>query len=150
MINISYNVDYNEWNKQYPLYKKYISNTVNITLKHVENDAGKNLAISFLLTSNENIKELNRKFRKKNRPTNVLSFPMMKIYEGISYLGDIALSLETLKLESDNQNMYKYDYLCKMTAHGMLHLLGYDHKTEKQYRHMTNLEKRILLKIKKL
>ena len=73
---------------------------------------------------------------------------MMNIYEGTNFLGDIALALETLIIESKKVKVPKYDYLCKMTAHGMLHLLGYDHETDKQFRQMSRLESQIFLKIK--
>jgi probable rRNA maturation factor len=149
MINISYNVDHNKWNKHFPLYKKYISKTVMTTLNIVQKNSKDDLAIDFLLTSNKNIKKLNYKYRNANKPTNVLSFPMMSIYDGTKFLGDIALALETLQKESKIVKVSKYDYLCKMTAHGMLHLLGYDHETEKQFIQMSELESQILLKIKK-
>ena len=74
---------------------------------------------------------------------------MMSIYDGTKFLGDIALALETLQKESRRVKVSKYDYLCKMTAHGILHLLGYDHETEKQFIQMSELESQILLKIKK-
>ena len=148
MVNISYNIDYDKWTKEYPLYKKYISQTVLASLNLAKKKTGENLAIGFLLTSNKNIKKLNQKYRKKNKPTNVLSFPMMNIYEGTNFLGDIALALETLIIESQKVKVPKYDYLCKMTAHGMLHLLGYDHETDKQFRQMSRLESQIFLKIK--
>ena len=149
MINISYNVEHNKWNKHFPLYKKYISKTVMTTLNIVQKNSKDDLAIDFLLTSNKNIKKLNYKYRNANKPTNVLSFPMMSIYDGTKFLGDIALALETLQKESRRLKVSKYDYLCKMTAHGILHLLGYDHETDQEFKQMSELESQILLKIKK-
>ena len=63
-------------------------------------------------------------------------------------LGDIALSNQTLLKEAIEQKITKYDYLCKMTIHGMLHLLGYDHKTEKQFKQMSKFENLIYNNIK--
>ena len=104
--------------------------------------------MTFLLTSNKKIKELNFKFRNKNKPTNVLSFPMQLTYLDSFFLGDIALSNQTLIKEAIEQRIAKYDYLCKITIHGMLHLMGYDHKTEKQFKEMEKYEKQIYETIK--
>ena len=61
------------------------------TLNVVQKNSKDDLAIDFLLTSNKNIKKLNYKYRNANKPTNVLSFPMMSIYDGTKFL-DIASS----------------------------------------------------------
>ena len=143
MTIINYNVKHAEWKKSFPLFEKYISQTVNQTIKTIFHTKSSKFSISFLLTSNQHIKELNNKYRKKNSPTNVLSFPMMVNHEGFDLLGDIVLSSETLLKESSEKKITKYDYLCKMTIHGMLHLLGYDHETEKEYNLMSKLENQI-------
>ena len=148
MIKINYNVDEIQWNKNFPYFKKYISKTVNATLNVVDVGIAKNISITFLLTSNKKIKELNLKFRKKNKPTNVLSFPMQSVFMDNYLLGDIVLANQTLLKESIELRVKKYDYLSKMTIHGMLHLLGYDHKTEKQYRQMKKFENLIYNSVK--
>ena len=140
MIEINFNVDEDNWNKNFPYFRKYISNTVNETLKVINKKIPKNISVSFFLTSNKKIKELNLKYRNKDKPTNVLSFPMQSKYSDNYLLGDIALANQILLKEAIEQKMTKYDYLCKMTIHGMLHLLGYDHKTEKQFREMKKYE----------
>ena len=61
---------------------------------------------------------------------------MYSNYETNYLLGDIVLANQTLLKESKEQKIKKYDHLCKMTIHGMLHLLGYDHQTEKQFKKM--------------
>ena len=149
MIEINYNIDAAAgWNKNFPYFKKYISKTVNATLNIVDVGVAKNVSITFLLTSNKKIKELNMKFRKKNKPTNVLSFPMQSTYRDNYLLGDIVLANQTLLQESIELRVKKYDYLSKMTIHGMLHLLGYDHKTEKQYKQMKKFENLIYNSVK--
>ena len=55
---------------------------------------------------------------------------------------------QTLMKEASDQRVTKYDYLCRITIHGMLHLLGYDHKTEKQFKQMNKYEKLIYNTIK--
>ena len=68
---------------------------------------------------------------------------MQSTYMNNYLLGDIALANQTLLKEAIEQKITKYDYLCKMTIHGMLHLLGYDHKTEKQFKQMKKFENQI-------
>ena len=140
MIDIKYNVEGSGWKKNFPLYKKYITQTVRETLNVIDIGINKNITVTFFLTSNKNIQKLNFKFRKKNKPTNVLSFPMQSYYKNIYLLGDIVLANQILLQEAMEQKITKYDYLCKMTIHGMLHLLGYDHKTEKQFKQMRKFE----------
>jgi len=108
------------------------------------------IVVSIFLTSNNEIKKLNNQYRNKNKPTNVLSFPMQSTSDGIHLLGDIVLSNQFLLEESIEQKVKKYDHLCKMTIHGMLHLLGYDHNTEKQFKRMNKFENIIFDNIKHL
>ena len=148
MIEVNYTVEEDGWKKNFPYFKKCISNTVTQTLNIINNEFPKKISVTFLLTSNKKIKELNFKFRNKNKPTNVLSFPMQLTYLDSFFLGDIALSNQTLIKEAIEQKIAKYDYLCKITIHGMLHLMGYDHKTEKQFKEMEKYEKQIYETIK--
>ena len=140
MIKINYKVDEEGWKKNFPNFKRYISKTVNETLKSINTEIAQNISVTFLITSSKKIKELNFKYRKKNKPTNVLSFPMNLTYMNNYLLGDIALANQIILNEAIEQKITKYDYLCKMTIHGMLHLLGYDHKTEKQFKKMKKFE----------
>ena len=63
MIKINYNVDELGWNKNFPYFKKYITKTVNETFRAINNDIPKNTSVTFFLTSNKKIKELNFKYR---------------------------------------------------------------------------------------
>ena len=96
MLQISYNVQSQDWKKKFPLYKKHITQTVNLTIKTLGINLSRNISVSFLLTSNENIKNLNQKYRKRNMPTNVLSFPMKVDIGDYFVLGDIVLASEVL------------------------------------------------------
>ena len=147
MLNISFNVDTEDWKTKFPMYKKYINTTVFETLNIVDYDTNKNLEISFFLTSDKNIKVLNNKFRKKNKATNVLSFPMMHKIDGYNLLGDIVISCDKIIDESMIKKIKKYEYLSYIVIHGLLHLLGYDHKTNQQYKEMNLLEIKILKKL---
>ncbi len=148
MIDINYNVDEAGWKKHFPYYKKHISKSVDETLKFISVRTTKDISITFFLTSNNKIKELNLKYRKKNNPTNVLSFPMQSLYTNTYLLGDIVLAYKMLLKEATEQKISRYDHLCKMTIHGMLHLLGYDHETEKQFKQMRKFENLIFNSIK--
>jgi probable rRNA maturation factor len=104
----------------------------------------KSTNFTILLTKNKNIKILNNKFRKKNKPTDVLSFPFNKKIITIkdAYLGDIAISYEVINERAKKSNFFKE--LDKMWIHGYLHLLGYDHKKKKDFIKMKKLEELIL------
>ena len=144
MVEISYNIKSSEWNKNLPSYKKCISNSVNQIFKIIKFSSNNEVSISFLLTSNSEIKLLNQRYRNKNKPTNVLSFPMNEKIENKNYLGDVVISCEKIIDESYEQNIKKYKYLSKMTIHGVLHLLGYKHDTDRQFNKMNSIEKNIL------
>ena len=148
MIQINYNVDEVGWRTNFPDFKKYISKTVNETIEIMGIKVPQNISVSFFLTSDQKIKDLNMKYRKKNKATNVLSFPMQSNYEKDFCLGDIALANQILLKESIELKVTKYDYLCKMTIHGMLHLLGYNHETEKQFNRMNKYENLIFKSVK--
>ena len=98
--------------------------------------------ISIFLTNSEKMRQLNLSFRKKNKPTDVLSFPINIVKKKIGYLGDIAISYEIVNKRSKTSNFnYEFD---KIWVHGYLHLLGYDHKKIREFEKMHKLEKKIL------
>ena len=102
----------------------------------------KNQEFSILLTNNKEIKKLNHKFRKKNKTTDVLSFPSKIKNKKKIYVGDIAISFEIIKERSKKTNFFlEFD---KMWLHGYLHLIGYDHKKNNDFRKMLKKEKLIL------
>ena len=147
MVSLSYNIDDKKWQESFPLFKKYISKSVIETIKTVKVNLSENSEISFLLTSDKKIQKLNSKYRNKNLSTNVLSFPMMKKINGVMLIGDIAISNEKILKESKNFKTNKYSYLSKITIHGVLHLLGFDHQTEKEFQKMDKYEKKIFKKL---
>ena len=90
----------------------------------------KKVTFTLLLSKNKNIKKLNKVFRKKNKSTDILSFPLdkkIKISKN-TYLGDIIISYNYLdKPRSQNLKSFK-EKVAKLYIHGFLHLLGFDHK----------------------
>ena len=88
------------------------------------------------------MKSLNNQFRKKNKTTDVLSFPFNYKFTKNSYLGDMAISYEIINKRSNKSNFFlEFD---KIWIHGYLHLLGYDHKKLKNFQKMNKKENLIL------
>ena len=143
MQSISFNLDNPQWKKEFPDYKTIISDAVKKTFQN-ENVESQNNHISVLLTSDDNIKELNLKYRNKNKATNVLAFPIKESIEQKNYIGDLAISLEKIIFESNKYKIKKNKYLSQITIHGILHLLGYDHIKDDDYEVMNKIEDRII------
>ncbi len=97
--------------------------------------------INILLTDDQEIQLLNRQFKKKDAPTNVLSFYG---YDDENILGDIAISIDTLKKESEEQNRDFVEYLLFIVAHGFLHLLGYTHETMEKFEEMMTIQNKLV------
>jgi probable rRNA maturation factor len=88
------------------------------------------------------MKKLNFKFRKKNKTTDVLSFPLKNYINRNIYIGDIAISYEIINKRSKLSNFFlEFD---KMWIHGYFHLIGYDHKKLKDFKKMTKKENLVL------
>ena len=88
------------------------------------------------------MKNLNFKFRKKNKPTDVLSFPLKNYIDKNLYIGDIAISYEIINKRSKLSNFFiEFD---KMWIHGYFHLNGYDHKKLKDFKKMYKKENLVL------
>ena len=102
----------------------------------------KKITFTLLLSNNKNIKKLNKVFRKKNKSTDILSFPLdkkIKIKKN-TYLGDIIVSYNYLdKPRSQDLKSFK-EKVTKILIHGFLHLLGFDHKKNKDYSKMLKEE----------
>ena len=98
--------------------------------------------VSILLTDDETVAGLNQQFRGKTGPTNVLSFPAGPNPEG--QLGDIALAHGVCAREAAQQGKTLTAHLQHLVAHGVLHLVGYDHITDEEAAVMEDQERRIL------
>ncbi len=86
-------------------------------------------AVTVLLADDARLKELNRTYRHKNKPTDVLSFPAGENGEGVA--GDLAISVETAARQAAEHGHALYDELRILVLHGVLHLAGYDHEADK-------------------
>ncbi len=104
--------------------------------------AGREGDVVVLLTGDETIAELNAQFRGKVGPTNVLSFPAAE--SARPHLGDVAVSFGVTSREAAEQAKTLADHLSHLVAHGVLHLVGYDHEDEAEAEAMEALERRVL------
>jgi len=103
-------------------------------------------ALAVLLTGDAEIRRLNRDFRHKDKPTNVLSFPAAAL-PGEALLGDIALAYETCAREAGEDGKLVADHLAHLVVHGALHLLGFDHETPDDAEEMEAEEVAILARL---
>jgi probable rRNA maturation factor len=110
-------------------------------LRAAAQKAGKAGEVAVLLTDSAEMRTLNRTWKSKDGPTNVLSFPAP---EGFGSLGDVALGLEVIEAEALAQSKTAPDHAAHLLAHGYLHLLGYDHQTEAEAEVMESEERAIL------
>jgi probable rRNA maturation factor len=107
--------------------------------------------VSVLLCDDHTIAGLNGRWRGRERPTNVLSFPAPPLLHGApsesAPLGDIAIAYETVVREAGEQSKPVTDHLSHLVVHGFLHLLGYDHHVDGEAERMERLERDILAQI---
>ena len=130
-----------DWKRVIKRPNDYLKNRLKI-LSNTPSFKTKKHEFSILLTNDKKMKYLNLKFRKKNKSTDVLSFPMKIKDKKSLYVGDIAISYEIIKERSKKTNFFlEFD---KMWIHGYLHLIGYDHKKLNDFKKMFKKEKLIL------
>ena len=149
MIKVDVFIKNKNWKKKISNPQKYL----NTRVKHLRNSIGflknKKINFSIQLAGNKEIKLLNKKFRKKSKSTDVLSFPynklntLKKLKKKDIYLGDIILNYYKIKKKNFKENFNK------LWIHGFLHLVGHKHKKNNDYYKMNKLEKLIFSKIQK-
>jgi probable rRNA maturation factor len=104
--------------------------------------------INLRILDDNKMKKLNHQFRNKNNTTNVLSFPSDDIsIRHTKNIGDIAISLEYVEREAKEEGKTFEDHMIHMLAHGVYHILGYDHESDEMATIMENKEINILNKI---
>ena len=148
MIKINVEVNCKSWHKKIGNPKKYLTKKLKKISENISFFRGKNIIFTILLTNSFNMKKLNKKFRNRNKSTDVLSFPYfssnnLKLpHKKSIYIGDIATCYEIINIRSKKNNFQlEFD---KAWVHGFLHLLGFDHIKNKDYSKMKEIEKKIL------
>jgi|TARA_B110001452_G_scaffold250463_1_gene238708 probable rRNA maturation factor len=154
MIKINVILNNINWKKYLKNPNTYIDKKVSLINKKNLLYKKKFLICSLLLTNSREIKKLNKKFRKKNKSTDVLSFPFHgkeELKNTINrnreiYLGDIVINLNEIK--NKNNKIRFNENLDKLWVHGLVHLFGHEHKKNKDFYAMQNIEKKYLRYIK--
>ena len=141
MIKLSVFSEDKAWSKRLRNSENFFKKICNAFPKKYK-FSNKKVTFTLLLSNNKNIKKLNKVFRKKNKSTDILSFPLdkkIKISKN-TYLGDIIISYNYLdKPRSQDLKSFK-EKVTKIFIHGFLHLLGFDHKKNKDYSKMLKEE----------
>ena len=149
MIKVNVITSNNSWYKKIKNPGKFIKRKIDKINKFEKAFLKNNIYCTLLLSGNKEIKNLNRKFRKKNKSTDVLSFPFQSKKELIDllkkekeiYLGDIIINLNRIK-KKDLEN-FESEFN-RLWIHGLVHLFGHDHKKKKDFLKMDRLEKKYL------
>ena len=141
MIKANVILDFSKWKYKIKNPNIYFKKKLQ-KLSTIPSFKNKNQEFSILLTNSKKIRSLNYKFKKKNKPTDVLSFPTQNVFKNNSYIGDIAICFEILNKRSKTSNFFlEFD---KMWIHGYFHLIGYDHKKLKDFKKMSKKENLVL------
>jgi len=111
--------------------------------------AGAQGSLTILLSDDATVRDLNRRFRGKDKATNVLSFPAARLPAGgpEQPLGDLALAFETMKAEAESAGITLSHHLSHLLVHGTLHLLGHTHEEDADEARMVAVERAVLGKL---
>tara|TARA_B100000795_G_scaffold259980_1_gene235420 strand:+ start:217 stop:681 length:465 start_codon:yes stop_codon:yes gene_type:complete len=154
MIKVDVLVTNKNWNKYIKNPNIYLVKRLKKVQKEISLIRKNNINFTLLLSGEQEIKKLNKKFRKKNKSTDVLSFPshekkiLLKLLKkkNYLYLGDIIINLtKIIKLSKTQDFMTVFD---KIWIHGLVHLLGYRHKSNKDFLVMQKIENKIIKSFK--
>ena len=149
MINIAVVSESNLWSKKIKQNNLFFNSLVRFFPKKYK-FIKKKVSLTVLLSNNKNIKKLNRKYRGKNKPTDVLSFPFEKKFniKKSLYLGDIIISYEFINKPKILNNLEFKKKVTRIFIHSFLHLLGYDHIKLKEFKKMIREEEKIYNNVK--
>lgn len=137
-INFINQSDESSWRS----YRSFLEPILKRTLELVNRD--ENVSVNVVLVNKEAIHTMNRDFRDIDRATDVLSFEDGSVEEGLFNMGDIIISVEAIREQSQDYGHSLKREFCFLVAHGYLHLLGFDHQTLEDELEMFGLQKEIL------
>ena len=132
-------------------FEKLFNDVVKESLRYEEFDP--ECEVSLSIVSNDEIQEINKQFREIDAPTDVLSFPLLTFEDGEQadvnenneiMLGDIIISIDKAKAQAEEYGHGLRRELAFLTAHSMLHLMGYDHMEEEEQKEMFKKQDDIL------
>ena len=149
-LHLAFSVEHEQWGNPSVL----CITAVQAALDYVQPDLPTDLVeVSLVLADDAAVQELNKEWRDKDSPTNVLSFPAYDddqpaLPEGAPLLlGDIILAYETCVFEAERDQISLDHHLVHLVIHGVLHLLGYDHMDETEAEEMETAEIAILAQL---
>ena len=144
MISIDVVTENNLWSKKIKKPNIFFNSLMQVFPKKYR-FIKKKVSLTILLSNNKNIKRLNKKFRNKNKSTDVLSFPSEKKLniKKSPYIGDIVVSYEFMNKPKTLSTLEFKRKITKIFIHGYLHLLGYDHIKLKDFKEMLIEEEKI-------
>ena len=159
-FEIVLNVDDSRWQAVIPDITAVVDDVKKAVLQEILSEVDflaldKNFVVNLCLSDDESVHKLNYEFRGFDKPTNVLSFANIDgddfddilELEDVVELGDIIIALETMEREAVEQQTSLKNHLCHLWAHGLLHILGYDHIEDDDRIEMEKLEISILNKL---
>ncbi len=143
-VTVDIRIDDRAWPAAVPGLRAAVRRAARAALKAAPVAGPVELAVT--LTDDAAMRDLNRTWRKKDKPTNVLSFPLA---EGAmpgepNHLGDVVLARQTVEAEAAAQGKPVGDHLAHLVVHGVLHLLGFDHESAREARAMEGREVAVL------
>ena len=155
MIRANILIDNKNWKKYIKFPSLYINQKLEKTEERLNIFKRNNLNFTILLSGDREVKKLNNKFRKKNKTTDILSFPfhenkdlekLLKKKKKQIYLGDIIINLNKMISQIKDKNfLLSFD---KIWVHGLAHLLGYRHKSNRDFSLMRKLEDKLIKLLK--
>ena len=154
------NVEDSRWTAAIPNIVAVINDVKDAVIEEIQNEVefisfDKKFTINICLSNDETVQSLNFEFRGLDKPTNVLSFANIDsddfedllINDDVVEMGDVIIAFETMQRESQELNISFEHHFCHLWAHGMLHILGYDHMQEDERIEMEQIEISILNKL---
>ncbi|MEP1205744.1 MAG: rRNA maturation RNase YbeY [Rhizobiaceae bacterium] len=118
---------------------------IDAAIAHLDQSFSDESEVSLLFTDDAAVQQLNQQWRQIDKPTNVLSFAAQEGEGPVTpVLGDIVLARQTIEREASEQDKLRDDHLTHLIIHGFLHLLGFDHETDREADEMEHLETEIL------
>ncbi len=151
MIKVNVLSEDNSWSRKLNEKEKFFNKVCKLFPDKFKFN-NKKVFLTVLLSNNKRIKMLNKKFRNKNKHTDILSFPFGQKTRNQKeiYLGDIIISFDYIN-KPKNQGIKEFKIkTTKIFIHGFLHLIGFDHINNKDYKKMFNYEKKIFKSVEKL
>lgn len=146
-LSITLRIEDEAWKKILASPAQLLAKAARAAAKAGAKDLDGKAEIAFLLSTDAEVKSLNKMWRGKNKPTNVLSFPALAhaLPPGQpAFLGDVVMALETVKKEAKEQGKKPEAHAMHLAAHGVLHLLGFDHMDAKEAAVMEGLERDVM------